>query len=403
MAVFMKKVFFYVLFLLLLVFLISLTVQALGVSPGRVTLRYVPNYVYTGSACFSPQNNPHLKLSAGGEFADNIKFLNVENNEFYADQQCVEYSLKMPSFIDKPGPHRTLIYAQEIPEEVTGNIFVVVSVEHQIDIIVPYPGKYLEVWLSAKNVNAGDVVPFTASITNKGNETVEEARGSLVVYDNNNNIIDRLQTTLARSIETEQTRTLFANWESGTYKEGNYHATVTVSYDGGANANATTNFKLGGLDVNLVDYSKEIILGGIKDFYVIVDSIWSEPVKNVRAVITVYNYSNNTEPLTNSETLTREIPPWGTETLRGYIDTSSLHLGTYDLKIDLFFENMSKEYDRNLTLIKEPVPPEAEKTKKGLFGISTKVLLGALGVVLLIVIIILITLFIPKKRKKKGR
>jgi hypothetical protein len=394
------------LFLFFFVLLNSFFVLGLGVSPGRVTLSYVPNYLYEGGACFGTHGIEHLELGTGGEFADNVKFLNSDDNQFYpAEQGCLKYTLKMPANIDTPGPHRTVIYATEIPEEVSGTIVAVVRVEHQIDIVVPYPGKYLVITgFVAQNSDAGATVPITVDLVNRGNETVMGVQGTVTIYDYQMNQIGSLKTSSAKNIEPEQTRQLTASWDSGNYKQGNYHAEVSLVYDTNTTS-SKTDFKLGGLDVSLIDYSKEIIIGGIKLFTAVADSIWSETVTGVRAVVDVFNYTNSSQAITSFETLTRDIPPWGTENLRGYLDTTDLNLGVYDLKITLYFENLSKVYDKNLSIIKEPPKPGEKKSKslwKTLGGVfTTKVMLILLGILLLLTLGVLIYVLLPKRKKEK--
>jgi hypothetical protein len=404
-----RKFLFFFIFItsLVLVILGSSFVLGLGVSPSRVTMRYVPNanYVYEGQACYATNAYGHLELSQGGEFQENLKFTNAEDNQFYPiEQGCLTYTYRMPNIIERPGTHRTVIYATEVPDESSGMINAVVRIEQQIDIFVPYPGKYLEVIeFLAKNNDAGADIPFKASVINRGNETVEQAQGTISVYDYQMNLIDTIKTNNAKKIVPDETRDLTATWDSGDYKQGNYHALIKITYDDGLEVNSTTDFKLGGLDVNLMDYSKEIIIGGIRPFEAVADSIWSETVRNVRAYVEVLNSSGIV--LASFETLTRDIPAWGTATLRGYLDTTSLKLGVYDLKINLSFENLSKTYYKNLSIIKEPEP---EKPKKDLWKtlgaiFTAKVMLIIFGVLLLITMTILVYVLLPRKKKVKEQ
>jgi len=389
--------------LVIIILLNSLLVQGLGITPSRVTLKFVPNYVYEGEVCFQISGFAHLNVTPGGEFKDNIVLLNAQDESFYPlDQGCLQYKLKMPASIDKPGSHRTLIYGVEVPDETSGLMVAVVRVAHQIDIIVPYPGKYLEITdFSAQNQDAGSPVPFTLSFVNKGNETVEQARATIFVYDKDDQQVGIINTGTANNIVPDQARVLSATWDSGAYREGNYHAFVELNYDDGAKNNASTNFKLGGLDVNLVNYTREIIIGQeLRKFSVIVDSIWSETVNGARVFVSVFNYSNSSEAITSFETLTRDIPPWGTETLEGYINISSLNIGQYDLKMNLSFEGITKPYDGKLSIINEP-EPEKEKKSLGqiLHGIfTTKVMLIILSIALIAVLIILIYVLLPRKK-----
>jgi hypothetical protein len=404
-----RKFLFFFIFItsLVLVILGSSLVLGLGVSPARVTMRYAPNsdYVYEGQACYATAGYGHLQLSKGGEFQENLKFINAEDNQFYPEERgCLEYTYRMPDIIERPGTHRTVLYATEVPDESGGMINAVVRIEHQIDVFVPYPGKYLEiVEFLGQNKDAGADIPFKASAINRGNETINQAQGTISIYDYKMSLIGTIKTNNLKNIEPDQTKEFTASWDSGDYKQGNYHAFIKITYDDGLQINATTDFKLGGLDVSLVDYSKEIIIGGIRPFEAVVDSVWSETVKNVRAYVEVLNSSGDV--LTSFETLTRDIPAWGTATLRGYIDISNLKLGVYDLKINLSFENLNKMYDKNLSIIKEP---ETEKPKKDLWNIigtvfTTKVIMIVLGLLLLITIAILVYVLLPKKKKEREQ
>jgi len=388
-------------FILFVCILCPIPTHGLGVTPSRVTWDFEPNKVYEGYACFLISSIARLRFEIAGTFNNSLVINSLdENNEIIIDDKnnCVTYKLKLPATAN-PGPQRTNLNALEIPDETSGSIFAVVKIQHQIDVIVPYPGKYLTIdEFSIPNGAAGDSMPITVSITSKGTEIINEAQGTVVIYDKDNSIIGRMLTSSAKNIRPQETRILKASWDSGTYKSGNYHATLRLAYDGNY-ANASTAFKLGGLEVNMIDYSSEIIIGGIREFSVTVDSIWSEIIKNAKAIVTVYNTSDDSSQIISLETLTRQLPPWGTETLTGYLDTSKLSVRNYTIKIDFSYDGEAKEYWRNLSIINEPKP--AKEAKKGLALNLTTIMLIALGIMLIIVIIVLVLTFIPKKKKEQ--
>jgi hypothetical protein len=298
-----------------------------------------------------------------------------------------------------PGNHRTVIYATEVAEAPGGGITAVVRIEHQIDVFVPYPGKYLEYYFTAGNVKAGERVPFEVTITSKGVETIKTAQGFITIYDRNNKNLGIVNTQIERDIKTDQQRILKAEWDSSGNKEGNYNATLKLVYDE-MNANSSAPFKLGGLDVNLLNYTREVIIGGIREFFVLVDSVWADEIQNVKAIVSVYNSTSNDKPMLSFETLTRSLPPWGTDTLKGFIDVTNADLGEYDIKIEVFFATTSKVYDGKLRVITEP-KIKAPAKKLNLF--TTKNLLIALGLVLILFIILLIITWAPKKKKEDKK
>jgi len=401
-----KKILLTVMLLLTLA-ISSSDVFGLGVSPGRVEMSFLPNYVYEGQACYTLSGIARLRFEIQGDINDSIKIKGLDENNEISNLMtpeihgCIDYTMTMPASFDKPGLHIQAINAVEVPDDVSGSIFAVVKIQHQIYIRVPYPGKYIEILaFTAQNSNAGEMVPFNIVMIGKGVETAKTVYGLISIYDKDNNLIETTTTKTLKDIANEDKRELTAFWNSSPNREGNYRAELKLIYDDLTN-NATTTFKLGGLDVNLLDYSDEVIIGGIKEFSMVVDSTWSETVKNVKATATVFNYSSSKDaPITIVETISRDIPPWGTDTLKGFLDTSLLQLGNYTVRINITYENNLKEYEKPLSIIKEPPAPEAKKSKTGGF-LSTKTLLIGLGAALLILLIVLIAALIPKKKKQQ--
>lgn len=401
-----KNILFLASLLLLFFFSASLNSQmvvGLGASPARATLKYEPGGVYEGAVCYSVSGFTWLRIEAVGEFPDNVEFLNLdESMEFEGSQSCLEYRFTIPKNITTPGIHRTIIMAAEIPPETESMLVAVVRIGSQIDVVVPYPGKYLEVnGFYPQHVGAGEKVPFQLDVLNRGNETVERAKGTVYIYDNQMNQLDRFTIRDMREIEPDKLRTIYFDWDSGENKQGNYKAKIVLDYDEGMQTNGTANFKLGGLEINLINYTSEVIVGNIRPFYAIVDSIWSEVITGVRANISMYN-SSQEEPLLTFETLSKDIPAWGTQALKGYIDVTNISLGNYTLKIDLIYADQVKHYEKPFKVVPEP-PAPSKKKKAGLFGSSIiiKVALGLLAILLIAMIILLISLFLPKKKKEQ--
>jgi hypothetical protein len=411
-----QKVFLYFFITILIIGISSSLVMGLGVSPSRVVLKFEPNFVYDRDVCYTVQSMPILRISTSGEYADRIEFTNIQGNLLdVREVGCLHYKFTMPPTVDKPGMHYTSIFATEVPEEGSGGMFRVnVRIEHQMWLFVPYPGKYIEInRFEATNVAAGDPVPMQAEIVNKGTDVVNEVRGTIKIYDRTDKLIGTISTNTLKNLAPDEMKYLTASWDSGDYKADNYRADLDVVYDAGIN-NATSPFKLGGLDINLLDYTKELEVGeGFKGFFVTADSIWSQTIEKVRAIVNVHNDSANPVPITTVETVSRDIPAWGTEKLTGFIDMTNLKIGKYFLNITLFFKDpevaekdKQKYYEGELTIKAPPPPPEPPKKSigqvlKGIF--TTQVLLIIFGVLVLVVLAILVYLLVPKRKKDKEK
>jgi|GEM_PF-3000597 len=396
-----KRYFFSILYFTLILFLViinSFNAQALGVSPGRVSFTFVANKVYEGKVCYYPSVYPTVRVGVGGPFAEyvTLKGLNKDSQKTVtATDNCVEYTIRLPAKTDKYGLQRTVISAIEAPQNSGSGMFALVSIQSQIDIFVPYPYKYLDFGFNVQSVKVGENVPITISVMSKGDQNVTSAKGVITIYDNNHTQIGQVQTETEYDLKLDELRILNTTWNSTGFREGYYSAWLDLLYDG-TKANATMPFKLGGLDVDITNYTKEVTKGGIKEFSVMVDSIWAETIQKVRAVVSVYN-SSSTDAITSFETVSRDLAPWGNDILKGYLDTGSLKLGEYNIKIRLYFDDTTKDYDGKIKIVTE-APPKKPGIKINLF--TAQNLLILMGVALAVILIILVYTLIPKKKKQ---
>ena len=390
-------------FLILFITLFFLTnlvmSQGASVSPSTIKMNFVPNFVYEGEARFGTGGRTnHLAIGVG---ADGFE-IEVDKRDIYCDiEPCsVNFKITLPESMDRPGKHVGRITAREVfdtPQRKAISVGVAISL--RVEVFVPYPGKYLEFRsFEVINKEAGETIPLTAVLLSRGDQKINLARGTILIYDNQDNRIGSVSTHNVIDIEPAEEITLFGEWDSGDYERGRYHALMIVSYDG-SKVNETTKFKLGGLDVELTNYTRKVIKGGIKPFALEVDSIWGETIPNLKARVGILNNKGNRE-ITSFETLTKGLGPWRRIELLGYLDTQPLNLSDYKLNITLFFENLTKRYDGRVNITEEPVV-EGKKKKSSIFTIKT--LLIALIVVLVLAVIFLIYLVIPKPKKEKFK
>lgn len=377
----------------------STLVSGLGVSPSRVTLDYVPNYVLEQDVCFVIHQNAHLRVQAGGAFADYVEITGVDKNSektITDGDNCIHYKLTLPEQYENPGRQRTVINAVEVaPADLSGNINVVVSIQHQIDVIIPYPGKYLEITgFQVQNVNRGDMVPITLSVKNRGKEMVGEALANIFFFNSSRDQVAFFEKK-EKLIAPLEDRSFSFEWDSEGNPEGRYFAEAHLVYDD-LHANASTKFILGGLNVELVDITQEVLYGGIKPFNLAVESLWSEPFESVNARVDLYD--NKTGFLTGFDTLTRKLGPWGIENLAGYLDTDATGLGDFRARITIRYDGEIKVYERTISVKPEPEPEKAKPNLSSLFS-RTNLLMLLMGLAILVLLIVIYTL-IPKKKEK---
>ncbi|MFW6311740.1 MAG: hypothetical protein ACOC1K_05840, partial [Nanoarchaeota archaeon] len=136
-------------------FFLSARVLALGVSPAKVTMDFVPGYSNTFEYTVKDvPSNSDVNLSLEGELAKyaSLDTTHLEGNgKFYV-------TLELPEEIETPGKNRIKVVVEEVPkkDDFGGMVGTSVTMKAAIDINVPYPGKYLEIEkFRAGNVNLG--------------------------------------------------------------------------------------------------------------------------------------------------------------------------------------------------------------------------------------------------------
>jgi hypothetical protein len=389
--------------LVIAIILMPTIVSAIGVSPSRVTVDFVPGESFESSACFETAGITQLKIEKIGWLENNIEIIGPGSDGFLdteKDGNCIQYIVTLPLSFEKPGVQYSGISAVEVPVETGANIYAVAKIIHQVFVVVPYPGKYLEAGqLAIQNMPAGEKVPMVISVTNKGSEIITSTSGTIKVYDHNNALIATLHTNTINSITPNSQHLFSATWDSGNYKAGNYKADLQLVYDN-ANINTSSGFKLGGLDLSVSNYTQEVIIGGIKQFSILVDSIWSENIQ-AKATVTIYNGTKD-RTLQQFETITKTVPAWSGEILQGYINTDSLGLGEFDVEITLEFEGTTKSTTGKVRIIE---PPKAEEPKVSFLSqaFTTRNLIIVMALVLVIILVLAAKELIPKKKGPEGQ
>jgi hypothetical protein len=389
-------------FALALAISLAPTASALGVSPGMATVNYVPNAEVDIPICFLINQIPKLQVEISGNWENYTKIKGLDPSgilDTRLQSNCVTYHVKMPPVYDVPGKTRLWISATEVPDKpLEGNIVALVKIIHFMEINVPYPGKYVELThFSGQNVNAGEIVPFEVQATNRGVQTINFMKGEITIYDNQGQKIADLTTNTISNLPNEGGAVLKTNWNSSPNREGNYQAKLKLTYDE-FNTNATVAFKLGALDIQLYNYTSEVIIGGYKPFYLVVESLWSEAIKIVKANIYVYNGTSNV-PFQQIETITKDIIPWGYAGLEGHFDTSLLGIGEYNIVMNVTFDDQIKSFPGKLKII--PVPKVEEPMQWNKIFSTTNLLIGMV-VLLLIVIVIVVVAMLPKKKEAQD-
>jgi hypothetical protein len=368
----MKKLVFFVLF----VFMISLASAALGINPAKHVIDFKPGMELEFDFKIASEAGQVIELYSAGEFAELVEF----DKKKLIGSGVFSVNIKLPDKIEKPGEHRILIGAREKIEEQSEVVASSIAVQAPIVIKVPYPGKYAEIDFKAGDVNLGEMVSFEIKVFSLGHEPITATASIDVEKDDEK--IDSFSLGV-KTINNQESDFFKYSVNSSRYGSGDYKAAASVVYETGK-AIANTNFRVGRLFINITDYTREIIKGGIKPFQIFVQSMWNNLIEDVSGEVFIKDGDKN---ITGFLTPSIRLPGWQRKELKGFVDTDELGIGNYDLEIKVNY------YD-NFTLINGQLDVKRE---------SNFIFYVIGGVVLLVILAVFIWFKFIKNGKKKSK
>src|SRR3989344_6498746 len=267
-----------------LLMLCSSSVLALGITPGRTTLSYEPGKQQTVMVTVinSDAKDVSLAVYVRGELNESI-VLGDSSLRMRADEKekQLSFEVRLPNAL-KPGLHTAEVVVAQSPEKLpqsTATVGMALAVATQVQVYVPYPGKYVEGELKV----AGDDAEknFYAVVTNRGSERIEKVKAAITIFDAAGKKVKTLETNELALAPSEK-RELSAHWTVDAPR-GHYTARAVVTYDGEQGL-FESSFDIGEFALELLDlYVKDFTLGGIAKFNMLVENKWNEPITQAYA------------------------------------------------------------------------------------------------------------------------
>ena len=386
----MKEKRFYILVVSFFCFIfLIINISALGVSPGKITMDFVPGYenVFEYTVKGVPGGSD-VNISLEGPLS---KYAELSENRLDGNGKF-ELELKLPNEIKIPGKNRIKVVVTEIPKknDFQGSLIgTSIQIKAAIDINVPFPGQYLEITkFSAENVNKGEPVFFDLSFKNKGKEDLF-VRSRIDIYSSENEFIETLDLGEGQVNKT-QSKSLVKKLSTKDYNPGRYNATAFVDY-GEKSANSSVGFGIGSLNIDIVNYTNEYIVGeGLKKFDLEIESGWNDKIDGAYADVVIFN---STKDVANFKTSTTSLEPWQKEKIEGYFDITGVRKGIYDAEATLhyFGKDTGNTKTENLQIL-------FNETKEN----RMQRLVYIIGGVFVLALIVLIVLSVYLKKKKKS-
>ena len=321
-----------IVFLLILALFPLVTASALSISPTKFTYYFEPNL--EREINFKIRNedpNKNLTSYVSGDLAE---YVNLSRTSFTGGGEFVA-SLSLPEKIDKPGKHNILIGAiEERNNSLSTGIGASAAVQALIEIIVPYPGKYIEADFTINDVNEGENIYFKLDIHNLGTEDVL-LRSKLEIYGIEKEKIET-KDLVPQNIKSKEKVSIEDFIDGSNLNPGFYPVIVTLDY--GEKLKINDSFRVGHFFVNVTDYSYRFKSSKINRFNIEIENLWNLKMENVYSEVIV---TDKGKIIDEFKTPSINLEPWGKANLTGFFDAVNIISGRYIANIRLFYSNES--------------------------------------------------------------
>jgi len=152
-------------------------------------------------------------------------------------------------------------------------------------------------------------------------------------------------------------------------------------------AKSESIFNIGELIIHLVNYTKQVEIGGINSFDIEIESGWNNKIDGAYAEVFI---SNSSVDLFSFKTSSTSLEPWEKKTITGFFDTSNFTKGFYDANITFIY--YGKDVGKSSS---ELVKIEFVKGENNFQMI---LLISAGAILLLVVLWIIIKKYFPRRR-----
>jgi hypothetical protein len=332
--------------LLIAAIALSQNAGALGVVPGSSSIDYTPGQSMSGKVKILNTENKDFKavISADGKLKDYIKF-SKNSLEFNSGEKEKEmsYVVALPDGFNKPGLHNIEIVIREVSLEKGREEIVInplLSVVSEVNIKVPFPGKYADGTIKIKSDSKNGNVDFYISVSNLGVEPIQKAQGFISIYDLNNNLINLINTG-SISIEKAKRKELASSWSAGP-NLGKYIAYSSIEYDD-KNFTIEKSFLVGDFFIIPLDIAVDNFeLGRINKFNILVENDANQPINDLTAELYLDDEQDNN--IASLKSAVQEVGPHSVKEFFIFWDTKDLKEGNYKGHLKLKYSDLESKY-----------------------------------------------------------
>lgn len=374
--------------------ILSGSVSAVSVFYDRGTTRFVAEPGMVKKLYYEAYNNLDMPVNLHVYLkGDLVEYASVDLDEARNVAPGKRFSfiltLALPEEFEKPGENKLIVGVAEerIGQEGIGARGVI---QTRVLARVRYPGKYITTGISAGDVQEGKTGDIKVTVSNYGTLPINKMHAIVNIYGPEGEKLESIKTNEVSDFKPDKTESLIAEFDTTGYDVGEYTTNATVFYDGEQEVTGDDSFRIGNINILIINNTKRVFQGIANPFEIFVSSRWNRPIGDVFAEVILMNSSG----IVNSfKTPTETVPAWEHITLKGYLETFEMGVGEYDANVTLVYAGKADTKQGKVDVV---LKPKEEKP----FEIDSTTLIISVIVLLSVLMNIFWFLYFSKKRKK---
>jgi len=331
----------------------TLLVNAIGIGPPRTTISFEPNLeqdieYYIVNNIDAAVN---VELYIKGDLKEYITLEKTSLRLNPGKSEIVIAHLSLPERLNTPGTNKLRIGALSSPiGEGGGMVAAKAGVESQLNIEVPYEGKFLTANINVEDIKVGETAELIIEISNLGIEDISAISAAIDIYDSDDNKITTVSTDV-KGLKAGENDELNAEFNTGNAKPGTYKAVASIDYDGNQQE-VETSFNIGDVLIEIINLeTNKFSPGDIAKFTLEIESKWNEKINNVYAVLEIYDSSS--ELIGNAESKKIEAPAQSKTNIDIFWDSTGITPGKYTVKSILHYRDKTSEKSFDIEVKKQ--------------------------------------------------
>jgi hypothetical protein len=331
----------------------------------------------------------HMSASIYGTLPNLSKYATLVDPDPRGGDRTLTVKL---NFMDElpPGKYKVYIRATEEVDTV-GTIVARTAIEAVINVLVLFPGKFVDWTTSAKDINVNESTYLEVFVRSLGTEKINELKAKFDVYDEQGKLLQTVYSNIT-SLDSDTTAKLVGSFPATNWPKGNYYYNASLIWDGKEEAPKTGIFRIGTLTVNIKGYTKEFIIDAVNLFQVTIESDWSGIIKDVYAEIKT--------PNKNLKTPTLDIQDFNQGTIETYWDTTGIKEKEVPVTITVVYAGKKTTQDVIVYINKTGKGVEPPKANNFFTNLSTTTFILVIAILLLVANFIYFFIRSRKNEKK---